>query len=180
MTRALGGGKLQLQGSFQLHRARICRALTCCVIDFGALVPLKLSRGPSKNTTPRSRGGLATTMRLSGLQKEILGLYRQCLRECRKKPSATRQHFQSYARYVRVSSGVTQICRRLCKLTDDDLATSLTKTWALTRGILRRLSFCCARAADSWRCTLRQASRILNSDVMPVRGRAFLACHGCR
>lgn len=26
------------------------------------------------------------TMRLSGLQKEVLALYRQCLRECRKKP----------------------------------------------------------------------------------------------
>jgi hypothetical protein len=25
-------------------------------------------------------------MRLSGLQKEVLALYRQCLRECRKKP----------------------------------------------------------------------------------------------
>lgn len=26
------------------------------------------------------------TMRLSGLQKEVLALYRQCLRECRRKP----------------------------------------------------------------------------------------------
>jgi len=37
-------------------------------------------------------------MRLSGLQKEVLGLYRQCLRECRKKPDATRSHFQAFAR----------------------------------------------------------------------------------
>ncbi|KAK4673093.1 hypothetical protein QC763_108788 [Podospora pseudopauciseta] len=37
-------------------------------------------------------------MRLSGLQKEVLGLYRQCLRECRKKPEATRKHFQTFAR----------------------------------------------------------------------------------
>ncbi|KAK0657444.1 hypothetical protein B0T16DRAFT_488584 [Cercophora newfieldiana] len=37
-------------------------------------------------------------MRLSGLQKEILSLYRQCLRECRKKPEATRSHFQAFAR----------------------------------------------------------------------------------
>ncbi|KAK3394214.1 complex 1 protein-domain-containing protein [Podospora didyma] len=37
-------------------------------------------------------------MRLSGLQKEVLGLYRQCLRECRKKPEATRAHFKSFAR----------------------------------------------------------------------------------
>ncbi|KAK3941490.1 complex 1 protein-domain-containing protein [Diplogelasinospora grovesii] len=37
-------------------------------------------------------------MRLSGLQKEVLSLYRQCLRESRKKPQATRPHFESYAR----------------------------------------------------------------------------------
>ncbi|KAK4168801.1 complex 1 protein-domain-containing protein [Cladorrhinum sp. PSN259] len=36
--------------------------------------------------------------RLSGLQKEVLSLYRQCLRECRKKPEATRMHFRSFAR----------------------------------------------------------------------------------
>ncbi|KAK5658743.1 hypothetical protein OQA88_1552 [Cercophora sp. LCS_1] len=38
-------------------------------------------------------------MRLSGLQKEILSLYRQCLRECRKKPESTRAHFQTFARH---------------------------------------------------------------------------------
>ncbi|KAM3476710.1 hypothetical protein MY4038_006057 [Beauveria bassiana] len=47
-------------------------------------------------------------MRLSGLQKEVLALYRHCLRESRKKPevpacptptrSATRPHFQAFAR----------------------------------------------------------------------------------
>ncbi|KAK4192771.1 complex 1 protein-domain-containing protein [Podospora australis] len=37
-------------------------------------------------------------MRLSGLQKEVLSLYRQCLRACRKKPEATRPHFQTFAR----------------------------------------------------------------------------------
>ncbi|KAH8788318.1 complex 1 protein-domain-containing protein [Diaporthe sp. PMI_573] len=36
--------------------------------------------------------------RLSGLQKEVLSLYRQCLRETRKKPDATRKHFQAFAR----------------------------------------------------------------------------------
>ncbi|PCD22729.1 hypothetical protein FGRA07_04099 [Fusarium graminearum] len=36
--------------------------------------------------------------RLSGLQKEVLALYRNCLRETRKKPQATRPHFESYAR----------------------------------------------------------------------------------
>ncbi|KAL6869038.1 hypothetical protein ACO1O0_000361 [Amphichorda felina] len=37
-------------------------------------------------------------MRLSGLQKEVLALYRQCLRESRKKPPATRAHFENFAR----------------------------------------------------------------------------------
>ncbi|AEO66135.1 0d5c62a4-349d-41d6-8b34-0403289286d6 [Thermothielavioides terrestris] len=37
-------------------------------------------------------------MRLSGLQKEVLALYRQCLRECRKKPAASRKNFQVFAR----------------------------------------------------------------------------------
>ncbi|KAK3192693.1 hypothetical protein K4F52_001047 [Lecanicillium sp. MT-2017a] len=37
-------------------------------------------------------------MRLSGLQKEVLALYRQCLRESRAKPAATRPHFKEFAR----------------------------------------------------------------------------------
>ncbi|PHH93145.1 hypothetical protein CDD83_26 [Cordyceps sp. RAO-2017] len=37
-------------------------------------------------------------MRLSGLQKEVLALYRQCLRETRHKPEGVRSHFRSYAR----------------------------------------------------------------------------------
>ncbi|KAK3335390.1 complex 1 protein-domain-containing protein [Cercophora scortea] len=37
-------------------------------------------------------------MRLSGLQREVLSLYRQCLRECRKKPQATQAHFRTFAR----------------------------------------------------------------------------------
>ncbi|KAL7936875.1 hypothetical protein V8C35DRAFT_277384 [Trichoderma chlorosporum] len=37
-------------------------------------------------------------MRLSGLQKEVLALYRQCLRECRKKPQSTRAHFEKFVR----------------------------------------------------------------------------------
>ncbi|KAG7292648.1 hypothetical protein NEMBOFW57_002684 [Staphylotrichum longicolle] len=37
-------------------------------------------------------------MRLSGLQKEVLSLYRNCLRECRKKPEASRKNFQVFAR----------------------------------------------------------------------------------
>ncbi|KAJ0108513.1 hypothetical protein J7T55_002117 [Diaporthe amygdali] len=45
--------------------------------------------------------------RLSGLQKEVLSLYRQCLRETRKKPDVnirppishvSRKHFEAYAR----------------------------------------------------------------------------------
>ncbi|KAH8815379.1 complex 1 protein-domain-containing protein [Xylogone sp. PMI_703] len=41
-------------------------------------------------------------MRHSGLQKEVLALYRNCLRESRKKPDVsltnTRKHFESFAR----------------------------------------------------------------------------------
>lgn len=37
-------------------------------------------------------------MRLSGLQKEVLSLYRNCLRECRKKPEVSRKNFQVFAR----------------------------------------------------------------------------------
>ncbi|VUC27822.1 unnamed protein product [Clonostachys rosea] len=37
-------------------------------------------------------------MRLSGLQKEVLALYRRCLRESRKKPESTRAHFEQFAR----------------------------------------------------------------------------------
>ncbi|EXV00699.1 LYR motif protein [Metarhizium robertsii] len=37
-------------------------------------------------------------MRLSGLQKEVLALYRSCLRESRKKPASTRAHFEQFAR----------------------------------------------------------------------------------
>ncbi|KAF6825763.1 hypothetical protein CMUS01_09708 [Colletotrichum musicola] len=35
---------------------------------------------------------------LSGLQKEVLALYRQCLREIRKKPEIAQSHFRSFAR----------------------------------------------------------------------------------
>ncbi|KAI2473665.1 complex 1 protein-domain-containing protein [Annulohypoxylon bovei var. microspora] len=37
-------------------------------------------------------------MRLSGMQKDVLSLYRSCLRESRKKPAATRSHFESFTR----------------------------------------------------------------------------------
>lgn len=38
-------------------------------------------------------------MRLSGLQKEVLALYRQCLRECRKKPQVSVQIVVDKKRY---------------------------------------------------------------------------------
>ncbi|KAF7559692.1 hypothetical protein G7046_g4461 [Stylonectria norvegica] len=37
-------------------------------------------------------------MRLSGLQKDVIALYRNCLRESRKKPQNTRIHFEAFAR----------------------------------------------------------------------------------
>ncbi|OJJ36763.1 hypothetical protein ASPWEDRAFT_107976 [Aspergillus wentii DTO 134E9] len=36
--------------------------------------------------------------RLSGLQREVLSLYRKCLRETRRKPMETRDNFKTYAR----------------------------------------------------------------------------------
>ncbi|KAJ6003381.1 hypothetical protein N7451_005928 [Penicillium sp. IBT 35674x] len=36
--------------------------------------------------------------RLSGLQREVLSLYRQCFREIRKKPIESRNNFKNYAR----------------------------------------------------------------------------------
>lgn len=36
--------------------------------------------------------------RLSGLQREVLSLYRKCLRETRKKPPESRSNFKNYAR----------------------------------------------------------------------------------
>ncbi|KAK2005067.1 hypothetical protein LX36DRAFT_649017 [Colletotrichum falcatum] len=35
---------------------------------------------------------------LSGLQREVLSLYRQCIREIRKKPENAQPHFQTFAR----------------------------------------------------------------------------------
>ncbi|KAF2765398.1 hypothetical protein EJ03DRAFT_280060 [Teratosphaeria nubilosa] len=36
--------------------------------------------------------------RLSGLQRDVLHLYRRCLRACRAKPADTRPNFESFAR----------------------------------------------------------------------------------
>lgn len=36
--------------------------------------------------------------RLSGLQRDVLSLYRNCLRAARKKPSDTRHNFEAFAR----------------------------------------------------------------------------------
>jgi succinate dehydrogenase assembly factor 1 len=39
------------------------------------------------------------TRRLSGLQRDVLSLYRRCLRAARSKPEATRSNFERYARH---------------------------------------------------------------------------------
>jgi succinate dehydrogenase assembly factor 1 len=36
--------------------------------------------------------------RLSGLQRDVLALYRRCLRAARAKPAETRPNFESFAR----------------------------------------------------------------------------------
>ncbi len=79
----------------------------------------------------RSTSPLSLTMRLSGLQKEVLSLYRNCLRECRKKPEASRHRFQAFARSVhprpRVSvwSGL-RITDRACRRESDPSRAMLT------------------------------------------------------
>ncbi|CCF47527.1 hypothetical protein CH063_04187 [Colletotrichum higginsianum] len=35
---------------------------------------------------------------LSGLQREVLSLYRQCIREIRKKPETAQPHFRTFTR----------------------------------------------------------------------------------
>ncbi|KAF7189832.1 Succinate dehydrogenase assembly factor 1, mitochondrial, partial [Pseudocercospora fuligena] len=39
-----------------------------------------------------------TMARLSGLQRDVLSLYRSCLRAARKKPASTRGNFENFAR----------------------------------------------------------------------------------
>jgi succinate dehydrogenase assembly factor 1 len=41
---------------------------------------------------------MARTPRLSGLQKDVLSLYRRCLRAARLKPIANRPNFESFTR----------------------------------------------------------------------------------
>ncbi|KAF2684800.1 hypothetical protein K458DRAFT_388501 [Lentithecium fluviatile CBS 122367] len=36
--------------------------------------------------------------RLSGLQRDVLSLYRQCLRAVKEKPASTRENFRDFAR----------------------------------------------------------------------------------
>ena len=41
---------------------------------------------------------MARTARLSGLQRDVLSLYRRCLRAARLKPAANRPNFEAFAR----------------------------------------------------------------------------------
>ena len=41
---------------------------------------------------------MARPARLSGLQREVLSLYRRCLRAARNKPVDTRPNFEAFAR----------------------------------------------------------------------------------
>ncbi|KAL5332887.1 complex 1 protein-domain-containing protein [Aspergillus crustosus] len=47
---------------------------------------------------PVSLKQFQTMARFSGLQREVLSLYRKCLRGIRKKPIESRSNFKSYAR----------------------------------------------------------------------------------
>jgi len=48
--------------------------------------------------SPHSPCALLLMPRLSGLQKDVLSLYRRCLRACRQKPADTRPNFESFTR----------------------------------------------------------------------------------
>ena len=65
---------------------------------FGVFVSLLNQLSTLNKPLSAPKQNTIATMRLSGLQKEVLSLYRNCLRECRKKPEATRKHFQVFAR----------------------------------------------------------------------------------
>ncbi len=71
----------------------------------------RLSASPVRASSP----SMHSSMRLSGLQRDVLSLYRKCLREARKKPKViakasnpsislttqiVRPHFEDFARYV--------------------------------------------------------------------------------
>ncbi|KAJ5585322.1 uncharacterized protein N7459_005122 [Penicillium hispanicum] len=57
-----------------------------------------VSPGPNDQHAFFINSQLRIMVRLSGLQREVLSLYRQCLREIRKKPAESRGNFKSYAR----------------------------------------------------------------------------------
>ena len=54
------------------------------------------------NTSNHQHSNVNTTMartaRLSGLQRDVLSLYRRCLRAARLKPTANRPNFEAFAR----------------------------------------------------------------------------------
>ena len=70
-------------------------------INFWRLFRSSFVKHPTSHTPASCRSNqssIMVAMRLSGIQKEVLSLYRSCLRECRKKPEASRKHFQVFAR----------------------------------------------------------------------------------
>lgn len=100
-------------------------------------------------------------MRLSGLQKDVISLYRQCLRECRKKPQATREHFKAFARYI-----VEELVNVNGADANVDSEPNSKRTSSLINGILAPSSFCCAKASGSSRFTRLQGSRTSNDDCI--------------
>lgn len=45
-----------------------------------------------------SASGMLTKPRLSGIQRDVLSLYRQCLRKIREKPTENQLHFRLFMR----------------------------------------------------------------------------------
>ncbi|KAH7062095.1 hypothetical protein B0J12DRAFT_226190 [Macrophomina phaseolina] len=118
--------------------------------------------------------------RYSGLQRDVLSLYRQCLRVARKKPADTRKHFEQFARYVNMffsgqssshygprynqrTSGITKVFFFfffLFSFFEYPGRRYLTfEGWSSKRifrsrsGISEPLNTCSAKATDSWRST---------------------------
>jgi len=113
-------------------------------------------------------------MRLSGLQREVLALYRQCLRESRKKPPVSIHQLHNRLLLLTFSRTLGFISNRLRGLlySDDPILRQSTgamlimiemnsiKTLVWIRKTLVRLSIFYAKVKGNWKCIRPLESRI--------------------
>lgn len=113
--------------------------------------------------------------RLSGLQREVLSLYRKCLREIRKKPVVSQNRLWSnngngrsvwYGRCTlgtrkpdRISKYTPGALRpnRSLYTTDYTIEPSFRSTWKSAKKTSMRLNICYAKGTDRSRCILHRA-----------------------